>query len=178
MPPTTGNDPNSPSITSSCHCGSIQLTFPKPTTALTQCECSTCTKNSTLWTYFDESQVKILVRPGTHRQKDGTYVYPATEGHKGRSQVNDGKETETYTEGGRGENGREKATRYGMGAGVMDYLYGDKMIHICRCEGCGCVTHWVSTEKFDSTMMAVNCRMLDKEVLRTLEIKITPDSNP
>jgi hypothetical protein len=52
------------------------------------------------------------------------------------------------------------------------YAWGDKGLEFHRCPKCGCMTHWMPTDKGHPTM-AVNGRMLEREDLESLEIKKT-----
>lgn len=50
-------------VTSSCHCKAVRLTFPKPRDALNDCLCSTCQRYGTLWAYYHPKEVKIEGEP-------------------------------------------------------------------------------------------------------------------
>ncbi|ORX40284.1 hypothetical protein BD324DRAFT_617182 [Kockovaella imperatae] len=148
------NDPNSPKVTAACHCGSIKLTYPKPTTPLTDCQCSICIRLGGLWAYFTQSQVTIEIRPGFHRSFSGNLIPPeGLDAHLA-------KEPSDF--------------RYGLGPGVDTYSWGDKDILTCRCKTCGCVTHWVPSDKWAADKVGVNCRMLGKELLETFEVVKSP----
>jgi len=40
------------------------------------------------------------------------------------------------------------------------YIWGDKMIQICRCGTCGCTTHWESIDPELTGRMGINARMM------------------
>lgn len=51
------------------------------------------------------------------------------------------------------------------------YLWGDRDIENHRCHYCGCVTHYVTTEKCPVKRIAVNVRMAEPELLERLKIR-------
>ena len=188
------NDQNFPRVTGTCHCGSIQITFPKPTTPVNSCQCSVCSQIAGLWTYFDQTQVKITVRPGTKRSLDQTFVYeddgpvhvhshPAAADADQTKRQSRSLAEETRSEGNKSTvQGTETAVtagdagkghKFGLGPGVATYYWGDKMLYLCRCANCGIHTHWVPSEGYESTNMGINCRLLDRVMLDTLKVKIT-----
>jgi len=52
------------------------------------------------------------------------------------------------------------------------YQHGDKYIDFHHCSLCGCVTHYTPTNKMDSQKMAINLRMMPKEILSTVNIRL------
>ncbi|KAH7413113.1 Mss4-like protein [Cadophora sp. MPI-SDFR-AT-0126] len=46
-------------LTATCHCAAITLTFPVPTKPLVECHCSICRRYSVLWAQFPSSDVQI-----------------------------------------------------------------------------------------------------------------------
>ena len=51
------------------------------------------------------------------------------------------------------------------------YFWGDKEVEFHRCSICGCLTHYVTTEKCDSNILAVNMKMADNEVLAAIPVR-------
>ena len=51
------------------------------------------------------------------------------------------------------------------------YIWGDKEVEFHRCSLCGCVTHYVTTEKCDERIFAVNARMLAPEQMRAISVR-------
>ena len=57
------------------------------------------------------------------------------------------------------------------------YVQGDKCIRVHRCRICGCTTHWDGIEGYGrgpegkDPRMAVNCRLLEREVLAAIPIR-------
>jgi len=44
---------------------------------------------------------------------------------------------------------------------TMDtYVWGDRLIQICRCKTCGCTTHWESISPDLTDRMGINARMM------------------
>lgn len=59
-------------LNTSCHCQAIRLTFPTPTTALNECQCSICRRYGALWSYYPLDSVTITLKePGVAE----TYVW-------------------------------------------------------------------------------------------------------
>jgi hypothetical protein len=50
------------------------------------------------------------------------------------------------------------------------YAWGDHSLEFHRCQRCGCVTHWCSVDA-DADRMAVNARLIDPELLRSLRVR-------
>jgi hypothetical protein len=50
------------------------------------------------------------------------------------------------------------------------YSWGDRSIEFHRCQRCGCVTHWCAVAA-DADRMAVNARLMDPELLRSLRVR-------
>lgn len=46
----------------SCHCGAVRIQVARKPRRLTSCNCSICCRYSTLWAYYDRSQVTIKAR--------------------------------------------------------------------------------------------------------------------
>ena len=51
------------------------------------------------------------------------------------------------------------------------YCWGDKEVEFHRCDSCGCLTHYVTTERCSETILAVNMRMAENEVLSTIPVR-------
>lgn len=43
---------------------------------------------------------------------------------------------------------------------IDTYIWGDKSIQICRCNTCGCTTHWESLDPELTDRMGINARMM------------------
>jgi hypothetical protein len=50
------------------------------------------------------------------------------------------------------------------------YVWGDRSIEFHRCDQCGCITHWSPVDR-KAQRMAVNARLLDPVILRSLRIR-------
>jgi hypothetical protein len=50
------------------------------------------------------------------------------------------------------------------------YAWGQKQTEFHRCEHCGCVTHWVATDK-TRDRMGVNARMMAPEILANVRVR-------
>jgi hypothetical protein len=46
-------------LTATCHCKAVRVTFPVPQVALNECLCSICLRYGGAWAYFSKDQVKI-----------------------------------------------------------------------------------------------------------------------
>lgn len=55
--------------------------------------------------------------------------------------------------------------------GISSYSYGDKMINFNRCNQCGCITHYTSTNPSPSSRVAVNYRMFNSDMLGQVNIR-------
>ncbi|KAH6717932.1 Mss4-like protein [Leptodontidium sp. MPI-SDFR-AT-0119] len=55
----TSPTPTSRTLSATCHCSAITLTFPIPTKPLVECHCSICRRYSVLWAQFPSSDVQI-----------------------------------------------------------------------------------------------------------------------
>jgi len=51
------------------------------------------------------------------------------------------------------------------------YIWGDKLIQICRCKTCGCTTHWESINPDMTGRMGINARMMTAIELDSIPIK-------
>ncbi|MCL9782215.1 aldehyde-activating protein [Vibrio sp. S4M6] len=51
------------------------------------------------------------------------------------------------------------------------YSWGDKEVKFHRCNSCGCLTHYVTTEKCSEDILAVNMRMAESEVLSSIAVR-------
>jgi len=51
------------------------------------------------------------------------------------------------------------------------YCWGDKEVEFHRCDVCGCLTHYITTEKCPDEILAVNMRMAENEILSSLYIR-------
>ena len=51
------------------------------------------------------------------------------------------------------------------------YIWGDKDLEFHHCTICGCTTHYITTEKCHEKRIAINARMLDPELIRSLSIR-------
>jgi len=57
--PTMSSTQTPQTLTTTCHCATIKITFPYPTQPLTECLCSICRRYAGLWTYVAPQDVKI-----------------------------------------------------------------------------------------------------------------------
>ncbi|MEZ9315023.1 GFA family protein [Vibrio lentus] len=51
------------------------------------------------------------------------------------------------------------------------YCWGDKEVEFHRCNLCGCLTHYVTTEKCSEDIVAVNMRMAENELLSSIPVR-------
>ena len=51
------------------------------------------------------------------------------------------------------------------------YVWGDKLIQICRCKTCGCTTHWESIDPEYTERMGTNARMMTDLDLSKIPVK-------
>ena len=51
------------------------------------------------------------------------------------------------------------------------YCWGDKDVEFHRCNICGCLTHYVTTEKCDANILAVNMKMAENDVLAAIPVR-------
>ncbi len=51
------------------------------------------------------------------------------------------------------------------------YIWGDKEVEFHRCNVCGCVTHYITTEKCDEAILAINMRMADVDILAEIPVR-------
>ncbi len=51
------------------------------------------------------------------------------------------------------------------------YLWGDKAVEFHRCNLCGCLTHYKTTQKCDVNKMAVNMRLAEPDMLDALLVR-------
>ena len=56
-------------------------------------------------------------------------------------------------------------------ADTVAYIWGDRMVTFQHCPICGCITHYVSTDKCPGQGIAVNFRMLDPGLYANVAIK-------
>jgi len=51
------------------------------------------------------------------------------------------------------------------------YCWGDQEVEFHRCDCCGCLTHYVTTEKCPDTILAINMRMAESDVLSRIPVR-------
>ncbi len=51
-------------IESSCHCGGVRFTVEAAPETVTDCNCSVCRRNGTLWAYYQQPQVRFAAENG------------------------------------------------------------------------------------------------------------------
>ena len=51
------------------------------------------------------------------------------------------------------------------------YIWGDRELEFHRCVTCGCVTHYVTTDKFNDPIFAINARMIETEILEAIPVR-------
>jgi hypothetical protein len=51
-------------LSTSCHCGAVQISIPRAPETLTNCDCSICRRYGTLWAYFLKDEVSMQADPG------------------------------------------------------------------------------------------------------------------
>ncbi|WP_216825461.1 GFA family protein [Kiloniella sp. EL199] len=57
------------------------------------------------------------------------------------------------------------------GNGTKAYKHGDETIAFHHCENCGCVTHWIGTDKYPEPRMAVNARLFGRSDIEGIKIR-------
>ena len=55
---------NTTPIRSSCHCGAITVTVPRPPEYANVCQCTICRRYGAAWGYYHADEVQIETRPG------------------------------------------------------------------------------------------------------------------
>lgn len=55
--------------------------------------------------------------------------------------------------------------------GTSKYIWGDKEVEFHRCNNCGCITHYVTTELCSTDILAINFRMVDSAIYKDVKIK-------
>ena len=50
------------------------------------------------------------------------------------------------------------------------YVWGDKCLSLCRCATCGCVTHWLPTER-GKARMGINFRNFDPKIIEATRVR-------
>lgn len=51
------------------------------------------------------------------------------------------------------------------------YIWGDREVEFHHCTVCGCLTHYITTEKCSSRITAINARMSDPEIISRIPIR-------
>lgn len=51
------------------------------------------------------------------------------------------------------------------------YIWGDREVEFHRCNVCGCLTHYITTEKCDEAILAINMRMADAKMLANIPVR-------
>ncbi|MFT5195689.1 MAG: hypothetical protein ACI9EW_003340 [Cellvibrionaceae bacterium] len=51
------------------------------------------------------------------------------------------------------------------------YRWGDEHLEFMHCSTCGCMTHYVTTEKADKPKVGINFRMADRKEIQDLKIR-------
>ena len=54
---------------------------------------------------------------------------------------------------------------------LVAYTWGDKTIEFYHCRRCGCLTHYESVDKHESSRIAVNTRMLPPEKVANIKVR-------
>lgn len=63
-------------LTSSCHCGAVKITFDTPTEPLNECHCRICRRYGALWAYSDPALVTITgPKTDTYRYGNMTHDF-------------------------------------------------------------------------------------------------------
>ena len=61
--------------------------------------------------------------------------------------------------------------RFDAGNGPTDInMWGDRMLELHRCRGCGCITHWLPVDRAYQRM-GVNARMMPPQVLAAIPVR-------
>ena len=55
---------------------------------------------------------------------------------------------------------------------AVPYRWGDEDIDFSHCSICGCVTHWASTENYSESKMAVNTRMVSRQDMEGIPVRM------
>ena len=51
------------------------------------------------------------------------------------------------------------------------YCWGDKEVEFHRCNACGCLTHYLTTQKCSEDILAVNMRIAENEVISRIPVR-------
>lgn len=138
------------SLTTSCHCGRINVEMPSPPLKVNECRCSVCYRYGAIWAYFPRAGVNVYVNitwEGPERED--------TPRSRSRLLVS---------------SPQEEAQSSGLRGYVREDRDGDGSIGFYFCDHCGCMTHWALTKKGiaceqDVAEIGVNCRMLPPRLL-------------
>lgn len=65
------------------------------------------------------------------------------------------------------ENVNVMATEENIGS----YSWGDKTIEFQHCKNCGCITHYTPTELGNMGRMAVNFRLVDPKIVKSVKVR-------
>jgi hypothetical protein len=57
------------------------------------------------------------------------------------------------------------------GSRTSSYIWGDREVEFHRCENCGCITHYSTTELCPEPIVAVNFRMVEPSLYKQVFIK-------
>ncbi len=55
--------------------------------------------------------------------------------------------------------------------GVAFYIWGDKEVEFHRCNLCGCITHYITTQECREDILAINMNMAEAEIVNKLPIR-------
>lgn len=58
-----------------------------------------------------------------------------------------------------------------MGEQTAFYCWGDKEVEFHQCHSCGCLTHYVTREKCSESILAVNMKLAENEVLSAIPVR-------
>lgn len=56
-------------------------------------------------------------------------------------------------------------------AAVSAYSWGDRSLQFFHCKRCGCLTHYESVEKLDTSRIAVNARMMEPSDIADVPVR-------
>lgn len=66
---------------------------------------------------------------------------------------------------------REQVTLHAAADQLASYSWGDQQIEFCHCRRCGCLTHYASVEQGPDGRVAVNARMLPRQLTAALTVR-------
>ena len=154
-----------PPATATCHRKAISITVPHLPEYLNACQCSICRRYSAAWAYYKGNEVKIKIH--TRPDHDDAQITAKTADDPSDSVG------QVLVDLRKQKQRPSPLSSASLGDATGVYVWGDKDIEFHFCRRCGCVTHWWYTGRMMpwNSMMGVNGRLFETDVLDALEIR-------